>query len=48
MSDFLMKWFKGFETGINTLNQKEREKIFYKCGGNCVDTGVIKVYEKLL
>lgn len=47
MSDFLMDWFRGFEKGINDLSQEEKEKLFYKCGRNCADTGIINVYKKL-
>lgn len=47
MSDFLTEWFKGFEKGINDLEPKEQEKLFYQCGSNCVNTGAKKLYEKL-
>ncbi len=47
MSHFLIEWFQWFEKGINAIDAKEREKFFYECGSNCVQTGAIKLYEKL-
>ncbi|WP_430885919.1 hypothetical protein [Fusibacter sp. JL216-2] len=44
MSDFLIDWFKWFEEGISSLDQKSKEKFFSNCGANCVKRGLIESF----
>jgi hypothetical protein len=47
MSEFLNNWFQGFEKGINSLDQNEKEKLFCSCGRNCANSGILKIYQEL-
>lgn len=45
--DNTTKWFKGFEKGIATLSQAQRETFFCECGKHCVENGVLPIYKQL-
>lgn len=45
--DAIKTWFEGFEKGLSQLSPPERENFFCECGKNCVQNGVLPVYEQL-
>lgn len=45
--DVIKTWFEGFEKGVTRLSPAERENFFCECGKNCVQNGVLPIYEQL-
>ncbi len=45
MEKSIKNWFEGFEKGILHLDQQEREVLFCECAKNCVENGILLVYQ---
>ena len=43
----ITNWFKGFEKGIAQLSKEERSCFFSECAKNCVNGGVLSIYNSL-
>lgn len=47
MDEKIRFWFKGFEEGMLFLEQNQREVVFCECAKNCVNSGVLSLYQNL-
>lgn len=47
MDKNLKHWFEGFERGIESMRQGERETLFCECGKNCASGWLLNLYKDL-
>ena len=44
---FFCKWFKGFEKGLDEMDEVSRSCLLAQCARQCADTGVLQAYLRL-
>ncbi len=47
MSDFMGEWFKGFEEGLLSLEEEQRNRMLCECGKACSRSYSLGVYQKI-
>ena len=47
MDNNLKFWFDGFASGIDSLKQDDREKMFCECGKNCAKRWILNLYKDI-
>lgn len=47
MSEFMREWFKGFEAGLDSLEDEQKNKLLCECGIACSKSYSLGVYERL-
>lgn len=46
-SDFFKCWMKGFEKGLDSLDEESRSCLLKQCAIQCANTGVLEKHQKL-
>lgn len=46
-SNFFKSWMKGFEKGLNSLDEENKICLLKQCAKSCADTGVLEKHQKL-
>ena len=44
--DFFKEWLKGFEKGLDELDESGRHCLLKNCAKSCADTGILEMYRK--
>ncbi len=45
-NDFFKEWLKGFEKGLDELDESGRRCLLKNCAKSCADTGILEMYRK--